>query len=126
MQGEDLPKTRVISENIAHEINKLKQDGNQDILMMGSPTAVHALLENNLIDEYLLFFNPVLLGNGLPRFASVKDITNFAESALSGAGYSTTNYRCSPYSPSGWSWWSRPIMRRSKKQLCVKVMLGRL
>ena len=48
----------------------------QDILMIGSPSALHALLAENLVDEYLLFVNPILLGKGLPLFENIKNITN--------------------------------------------------
>ncbi|MBK8398188.1 MAG: dihydrofolate reductase family protein [Leptospiraceae bacterium] len=32
-------------------------------------------MEENLIDEYWLFVNPILLGNGIPLFKNIKTMT---------------------------------------------------
>ncbi len=32
-------------------------------------------MEENLIDEYWLFINPILLGNGIPLFKNIKTMT---------------------------------------------------
>lgn len=75
MQGKEAEKTNFIGNDIAGEIKKLKQQPGKDILIFGSPSAVHALMEDNLIDEYWLFINPVLLGEGMPLFANIKNRT---------------------------------------------------
>ena len=75
MQGKNLPQTKIISSNLADEITKLKQGAGSDILMFGSPTATHALMAENLIDEYWLFVNPILLGQGVPLFKGIKNRT---------------------------------------------------
>jgi dihydrofolate reductase len=75
MQGKNLPQTKIISSNLADEISKLKQGAGSDILMFGSPTATHALMAENLIDEYWLFVNPILLGQGVPLFKGIKNRT---------------------------------------------------
>jgi dihydrofolate reductase len=75
MQGKNLPQTKIISSNLADEITKLKQGAGSDILMFGSPTAAHALMAENLIDEYWLFVNPILLGLGVPLFKGIKNRT---------------------------------------------------
>jgi dihydrofolate reductase len=75
MQGKNLPQTKIISSNLADEITKLKQGNGSDILMFGSPTATHALMAENLIDEYWLFVNPILLGQGVPLFKGIKNRT---------------------------------------------------
>ncbi len=36
--------------------------------MFGSPSAAQALMAHNLIDEYWLFLNPILLKEGIPLF----------------------------------------------------------
>ncbi len=73
MQGIQAGKTTFIAGNIAGKIQDLKQPTGKDILIFGSPTAVHALMEHNLIDDYWLFVNPIILGNGIPLFANIKD-----------------------------------------------------
>ena len=65
--------TQIIGGNLSDEINKLKHSAGSEILMFGSPTATHALMAENLIDEYWLFVNPILLGQGIPLFKNIKD-----------------------------------------------------
>ena len=65
--------TRFIGHDLAHEIAQLKQASGRDILMFGSPTVVHHLTRGNLIDEYWLLINPVLLGAGVPLFKDLAE-----------------------------------------------------
>lgn len=67
--------TKIVSVNVADEIKKLKHGAGKDILMFGSPTAAYSLMSENLIDDYWLFVNPVLLGQGIPLFKGTKDKT---------------------------------------------------
>lgn len=69
-------KMRFINDNIPDEITNLKNQPGRNILIFGSPSAAHALMEYNLIDEYWLFINPVLLGQGIPIFANFKEKIN--------------------------------------------------
>jgi dihydrofolate reductase len=76
MKDEDLTNTTIISDNISHRINEIKQSGNCDskeIALFGSPTATHSLIQLNLIDGYWLFVNPIILGEGIPLFTDIKD-----------------------------------------------------
>jgi len=68
----DYPNTRIISENLATEIRKLKEAPGKEIIMFGSPTLTHTLTEENLIDDYWLFINPILLGKGISLFNNLK------------------------------------------------------
>lgn len=72
----ELKNTKIISENPAMEIRKIKNRSGKDILLLGSPSVVHMLLKENLIDEFWLFVNPVLLGEGIPLFGSFKEKIN--------------------------------------------------
>jgi dihydrofolate reductase len=66
--------TKIISENLSDRINEIKQSrngGSQDILLFGSPTATHSLMQLNLIDGYWLFVNPIILGRGIPLFVDI-------------------------------------------------------
>ena len=67
--------TKIISSNLTDEITKIKQGAGSEILTFGSPSATHALMAENLIDEYWLFVNPILLGRGIPLFKNIKDRT---------------------------------------------------
>ena len=76
MKDADLANTTIISNNLSDRINELKQsrnDGSGDILLFGSPTATHSLIQLNLIDGYWLFVNPIILGHGIPLFVDIKD-----------------------------------------------------
>ena len=73
LKNTNLKNTTVISDNLVSEINKLKQAKGKEIIIFGSPSAVHALAHEDLIDEYWLFVNPVLLGQGIPMFKNLKN-----------------------------------------------------
>jgi dihydrofolate reductase len=72
MKGTKLTNTRVVGDGVTGEILKLKQNAGKDIVMFGSPTVAHALMRENLIDDYWLFINPILLGEGIPLFKELK------------------------------------------------------
>jgi dihydrofolate reductase len=76
MKNKDLPNTTIISYNLSDRINEIKQQAGSEILIFGSPTATHALIQQNLIDGYWLFVNPIILGEGIPLFTGIKDKTN--------------------------------------------------
>jgi dihydrofolate reductase len=76
MKDAGLTNTKIISDNLSDRINEIKQShngGSKEILLFGSPTATHALIQLNLIDGYWLFVNPIILGRGIPLFADIKD-----------------------------------------------------
>lgn len=75
MRDADLDNTTIISDNLSDNINKIKQQAGEDILLFGSPTATHSLIQQNLIDGYWLFVNPVILGQGIPLFTGIKNKT---------------------------------------------------
>jgi len=68
-----LTNTKIISDNLSDRINEIKQQAGKDILLFGSPTATHSLIQLNLIDGYWLFVNPIILGRGIPLFVDIKD-----------------------------------------------------
>lgn len=76
MSDAGLTHTTVIGDHLPERINKLKQQSDQEILLFGSPTATHSLMELNLIDGYWLFVNPIILSKGIPLFANIKDKTS--------------------------------------------------
>ena len=76
MKDADLTNTKIISDHLSDSINEIKQSrngGSKDILLFGSPTATHSLIQLNLIDGYWLFVNPIILGRGIPLFVDIKD-----------------------------------------------------
>ncbi len=87
MKGKMVEKTKFINENIEEEVKSLKNEEGKNILIFGSPSAAHTLMQYNLIDEYWLFINPVLLGKGIPVFKNI--MTKTGLTALS-----TIHFKC--------------------------------
>jgi len=70
--------TYVIGENLLGEINRLKAQPGKNILIFGSPTVVHELLELKVIDNIWLIVHPVLFGDGIPLFRKTNRATRFS------------------------------------------------
>ena len=75
MKGKNPANTTIISDDLGNEINRVKQNKGKDILIFGSPGASHSLMKENLIDDYWLFVNPILLGRGIPLFQEINQRT---------------------------------------------------
>lgn len=73
MSDAGLSNTQIISNNLSDTINEIKQQAGEDILLFGSPSATHSLIQLNLIDGYWLFVNPIILGRGIPLFTDIKN-----------------------------------------------------
>lgn len=65
--------TRLVKENVAEEIAKLKQQPGKDMAIFGSSDLALTLIPHGLIDEYRIMVNPVVLGNGKPLFKGLND-----------------------------------------------------
>jgi len=63
--------TLLIKDNLADEINSLKQKPGKDIWLIGSIALARTFIELDLIDEFLLTVSPRVLGHGKPLFAGV-------------------------------------------------------
>jgi dihydrofolate reductase len=66
----------VIKDDIAEEIERVKQKPGKDIVIYGSANLVQGLTQLGLIDEYQLLVYPILLGSGKPLFASMDHPVN--------------------------------------------------
>lgn len=73
LKNAGLTNTEIISDNLVDRITAIKQRPGKDILLFGSPTATHSLIQQNLIDGYWLFVNPIVLGRGIPLFVDIED-----------------------------------------------------
>ena len=76
LKGASLPNTTIISDNGLAELAEIKRGPGSEILVFGSPTATHSLIQQNLIDGYWLFVNPVILGQGIPLFVDIQNKIN--------------------------------------------------
>ena len=71
LAGQDIPKVTIVSGDLRRQISKFKEKAGKDIVIFGSPGAVHSLMKEDLVDEIWLFVNPVLLGSGIPMFKDI-------------------------------------------------------
>lgn len=62
--------------NLSDEIANLKNQNSKDIIAYGGADFVASLIKENLIDEYNLFVNPVILGKGMTIFDKPDDRLN--------------------------------------------------
>ncbi len=76
LSEKDYPGIRIIGNNLVDEINNLKQKPGKNILIFGSADTVHSLMSLNLIDDYWLMVNPVIIGKGIPLFKNIKEKIN--------------------------------------------------
>lgn len=67
----DWNNTRLVREDAAAEIRKLKNQSGKDMVILGSAALASSLLQAGLIDEYRVILNPVLLGRGNLLFKGV-------------------------------------------------------
>ena len=58
--------------NIIEDITALKAQPGKDIIAYGGAHFVSGLIKHDLIDEYHLFVNPVILGTGMSIFKEVE------------------------------------------------------
>jgi dihydrofolate reductase len=72
LRNVDWKNATLKKEVIKEEVVELKQQAGKDILV-GSPSLIVALTHLDLIDEYQLSVQPIVLGSGLPLFKNVND-----------------------------------------------------
>jgi dihydrofolate reductase len=65
--------TTVISDDLASEVGRLKQEIDGDIVVHGSAQLVQGLVEQGLVDELRLMVFPVVLGAGKRLFGETSD-----------------------------------------------------
>ena len=70
--------TEIAKGDLKVEITKLKDQDGGDIIVYGGASFDSSLIEENLIDEFYLFINPVAIGNGKTIFKDLKEIRKFA------------------------------------------------
>ena len=68
------PNTEIATGDLKEEITKLKSQEGGDIIVYGGASFDSSLIRENLIDEYYLFINPVVIGNGKTIFGDLKEI----------------------------------------------------
>ena len=84
----------LIRGNVAEEVGKLKQRDDGPILVAGSATLVHSLIENDLVDELRLMVFPVMIGGGKRPFPESKQKKPFklTDTRTFGSGVAVHTY----------------------------------
>ena len=54
--------------NLQKEVMQLKSIPGKDMIVFGSASIITALMRMNMVDEYVLWIHPVILGKGKPAF----------------------------------------------------------
>ena len=72
LQHVDWKTARLAKKDLKEEVLDLRQQEGKDILV-GSPSLIVALSQLDLIDEYQLGVQPIVLGSGLTLFKNITD-----------------------------------------------------
>lgn len=65
--------TRLIKENIAKEILKMKKQSGKNMVIPGGASIAQTFMKLDLIDEYVIIIHPVILGSGKPLFEGLNN-----------------------------------------------------
>ncbi len=83
-----------IKSNVVEAVRKIKQAEGKNILLDGSSVLAHTLIENDLVDEYILHVYPLVLGTGKRLFPAGKRINlSLIESQALASGVVYQRYR---------------------------------
>jgi dihydrofolate reductase len=95
LEESGLHNTKVIADQLSENINQLKQQDGKNILIFGSPRASQSLLNEGLVDEFWLFVNPIILGQGIPLYKGVTGTTKLelVESKTFACGVIALHYK---------------------------------
>ena len=69
--------TDLATGDLTDEIIKLKSRDGRDMIVYGGASFDSSLIKLGLIDEFLLFINPVAIGNGMTIFRDLNEIQKF-------------------------------------------------
>jgi dihydrofolate reductase len=56
--------SHLLGDDVAGEVRKLKEEDGKNLLVYGSRTLVHALIDEGLLDRFLIWVHPLILGEG--------------------------------------------------------------
>ncbi len=73
MDRVDWQNTRLIKDHAIEEAKRIKQGAGKDIFVFGSAGLAASFIQQDLIDEFRIMVNPLILGKGQPLFADVRE-----------------------------------------------------
>jgi len=68
---ESSDRVTAINGGIVDEIRRIKHNGRKNLLLFGNPSVARGLTDADLIDNFWIFVNPVIFGDGIPLFNGV-------------------------------------------------------
>ena len=71
MKSTEWENSLLIKNNLPEAFARLKQQPGKDMVIFGSPGLVKSLTKLDLIDEYHVMVQPMILGSGLPLFGEL-------------------------------------------------------
>lgn len=94
LERADWHNTTLIRDDVAAAIRAEQHRPGGDLMIFGSPRLVHVLARLDLIDEYVIYLNPVVLGGGTPLFEPEMPATplTLLESRAFGVGVTLLRY----------------------------------
>jgi dihydrofolate reductase len=69
--------TDIATGNLIEEVNKIKSQNGEDIIVYGGASFDSSLIKEKLIDEFYFFINPVAIGNGMTIFKDLNEIQKY-------------------------------------------------
>ncbi len=68
-----IPKENIhfITENVTETISRLREEDGKDIWLVGGGELITMLLNQNLVDEMIITYIPIILGNGISLFSDI-------------------------------------------------------
>ena len=105
MQDPEWRNTTVIDGDVVREITRLREGEGGSMLVVGSRTLVHTLMEHDLVDEYRLMIFPVILGSGRRLFpeTQTKTVLRLVDTRSFGSGVVVHTYHPASRVEPGWS-----------------------
>ena len=91
----DWSNSMLVKGSLKEEITRLKGQPGKNIGVAGSPTLVHSLLVNDLLDELTLMIHPVVVGSGKRLFKSESGLKRLelVGSQITSTGVAILTYR---------------------------------
>jgi dihydrofolate reductase len=71
LQTADWENSRLVKDNIAGEVQRLKEQEGRELAIFGSSDLTTSLLQMGLVDELRIMVNPVVLGQGKRLFEGI-------------------------------------------------------
>lgn len=91
------PNSTLLTGDIPAEVARLKDELDEDLVMMGSGELIGALMEHGLVDTFLLMTHPIVLGTGRRLFAGDAAATlRLSNSVTTPTGVVVATYESAP------------------------------